>query len=254
MGNWKMYKCKDDSMDFIFKINEKVPNRKQVETIIFPPMILLDALTKIEGANLRIGAQNIFYKDEGSYTGETSPKSIADLGIRYALVGHSDRRILFGETDEIANLKISAALFHKIYPIVCLGETLEIKNKNQTEFFLNNQLGRILKNIQPIDLENIIFAYEPMWAIGTGQNLEPEVANQIIGFIRKKVSMLFSEELAQKIRIVYGGSVNNSNAESFLIQSEIDGILIGKNSLQINDFLFLTRIASLKYIQKKYLH
>ncbi|KND62630.1 triose-phosphate isomerase [Candidatus Phytoplasma phoenicium] len=254
MGNWKMYKHKDESMDFIFQINDKIPNRKKIETVIFPPMIFLDALTKIEGENLRIGAQNIFYHTEGPYTGETSPKNIADLGIKYALIGHSERRILFGETDDIINLKILSALSHHIYPVLCFGETLEVKEQYQTKVFLDHQLEKMMKNIPLDNIEKIILAYEPIWAIGTGKNVEPEIANDIIRNIRKKIASLFSHTVAQNIRIVYGGSVNVNNVEAFLQKPEIDGILAGKSSLQINDFLFFTKIASNKKIQDKYLY
>lgn len=254
MGNWKMHKQKDEAMEFIFQINDKVPNRKKIETVIFPPMIFLDALTKIEGKNLRIGTQNIFYQEAGPYTGETSPQNIADLGIKYALIGHSERRILFGETDEMINLKVLATLRHRIYPVLCFGETLEIKEQQQTKVFLDNQLEKMLKNISLDNMEKVILAYEPIWAIGTGKNMEPDLANYTIRHVRNKIACLFSNEIAKNIRIVYGGSVNINNVENLLQKPEIDGILVGKSSLKIDDFLFFTKIASNKNIQEKHLY
>ncbi|MDC9031852.1 triose-phosphate isomerase [Columbia Basin potato purple top phytoplasma] len=250
-GNWKMNKCKDSALNFIYQINNKVPDRKKVETIIFPQITLLDVLTQIEGKNLRIGAQNVFYKNEGSYTGEISPINIKSLGIKYSLIGHYERRKHFGETDYTANLKILALLNVNIYPIVCIGEDIFIKEKNETQKFLDNQLENIFKNIPYHLAEKIILAYEPCWAIGTTKYLKPEDANEIIKNIRKKISSLFSEELAQKIRIIYGGSINVNNIESILKQKEVDGVLIGKSSLNVENFLSCTKIG-LKIYNNKY--
>ncbi|MDV3167765.1 MAG: triose-phosphate isomerase [Candidatus Phytoplasma stylosanthis] len=249
-GNWKMNKYKEEALKFIYQINNKLPDRKIVETIIFPQTILLDVLTQIEGKNLRIGAQNIFYKNEGSYTGETSPLNLHFLGIKYSLIGHCERRKLFGETDKIVNLKLLALLKLNIYPIVCIGEDIVAKEENWTESFLDIQLKKIFLNVPKENINKIILAYEPFWAIGTGKSVQPEVANEIIFNIRKKISSLFSEEDAQKIRIIYGGSINTNNVEVFLRQKEIDGILAGNSSLNMEDFLFFTQVA-LKISQNK---
>ncbi|MBP3059259.1 triose-phosphate isomerase [Texas Phoenix palm phytoplasma] len=249
-GNWKMYKCKDEALEFIFKINNKVPDKNKVESVIFPQNTLLDSLVQIEGKNLRIGAQNIFYKDEGPYTGEISPKNIFSLGVKYVLLGHYERRKLFNETDEMINLKLLSVIPYNIYPVICIGENLKIKEKNETELFLNNQLEIILKNIDIVFLEKIIFAYEPVWSIGTGNILSCEKANKIIKKIRDKISLLFNEKVAQKVRIIYGGSIDIANVSSFLKQKEIDGILSGKSSLQVEEFLFFTELAE-KIFDKK---
>ncbi|MFR0367967.1 triose-phosphate isomerase [Candidatus Phytoplasma palmae] len=249
-GNWKMYKCKYEALEFVFKINDKVPDKKKVESVIFPQNTLLDSLTQIEGKNLRIGAQNVFYKDEGPYTGEISPKNIFSLGVKYVLLGHYERRKLFNETDKIINLKLLSVLPYNIYPVICLGENLKIKEQNKTEFFLNNQLEVILKNIDIAFLDKIIFAYEPFWSIGTNKILSCAEANQIIKKIRHKISLLFNDQIAKKVRIIYGGSVNVSNVVSFLQQTEIDGILSGKSSLTVEDFLFFTEVAE-KIFDKK---
>ncbi|WP_153369083.1 triose-phosphate isomerase [Candidatus Phytoplasma sacchari] len=244
-ANWKMNKCKDESLDFILKINNKVPDKKKIETIIFPQATLLDALIKVKGENLKIGAQNVFYMNEGAYTGEISPKNIKNLGIKYVIIGHSERRLHFGENDHIINLKLLSSLSNDIYPIVCIGEYIEeLKKKEKTKIFLNQQIENILQNINPIYIKNIILAYEPIWAIGKkDKKIDPKQINKIIKSIRNKISFLFDKMISEKIRIIYGGSVSIFNAEYFLIQKEIDGILIGKNSLDISNFLSFMEIA-----------
>jgi triosephosphate isomerase len=247
-GNWKLHKNKDESLNYIFQVNDKVPNKNEVETIIFPQITLLDVLTQIEGKNLRMGAQNVFYKNEGAFTGEISPKNIKSLGVKYVLIGHSERRILSQETDEIVNLKLLAVLEQQMRSIVCLGESLEVKEKNKTQTYLNSQLEKILQNVQINCLKDIIFAYEPIWAINTGKSATPEDANYNISQIRKKITSMYNEEAAQKVNIIYGGSINVSNVETFLKQKEINGVLAGNSSLQYENFLFFTKIAK-KFIQ-----
>lgn len=243
-GNWKMNKCKDEALNFIYQINNKVPDRKKVETIIFPQTILLDVLSQIEGKNLRIGAQNVFYKNSGSYTGENSPLSIHFLGIKYALVGHYDRRTLFNETDEIVNLKLKELLKLDIYSIVCIGTNVNSNEEKNDENLLYSQLEKIFFDVTENKIDKIILAYEPSNSIGTGESMNPIKANEIISKIREKISSLFSKEASKKIRIIYGGSTNKSNIEDFLKQKEIDGVLAGKSSLNIDDFLFFTQVAS----------
>ncbi|WP_323847638.1 MAG: triose-phosphate isomerase [Phytoplasma sp.] len=249
-GNWKMNKCKDSALNFIYQINNKMPDRKKVETIIFPQTTLLYTLTQIEGKNLRIGAQNIFHKNEGSYTGEVSPKNIYSLGIKYSLVGHCERRTLFGETETEVKLKLLALLNANIYPILCIGEDNVVKQANNRKIFLDNQLETLLKDIPHDSISKIILAYEPFWAIGTGKSLQPEEANGIIKNIRQKIASLFTQEIANQIRIIYGGSVNVDNIEIVLRQKEIDGVLIGNSSLQVENFLFFAKIGLQIYNSK----
>ncbi|WP_341266445.1 triose-phosphate isomerase [Candidatus Phytoplasma fraxini] len=251
-GNWKMNKCKDSALNFIYQINNKMPDRKKVETIIFPQTTLLYTLTQIEGKNLRIGAQNVFYKNEGAYTGEVSPKNIHSLGIKYSLVGHYERRTLFGETEQEVKLKLVALLNMNIYPILCIGEDNSVKQANKTQSFLDDQLTTILQDISHDCISKIILAYEPFWAIGSGKSLQPEEANEIIKNIRKKITSLFSQEIADQIRIIYGGSINMDNIEVILKQKEIDGVLIGNSSLQVENFLSFAEIG-LKIYNYKYL-
>ncbi|TVY12410.1 triose-phosphate isomerase [Candidatus Phytoplasma pini] len=245
-GNWKMYKCKDEALDFVFKINNMVPDKNIVDTVIFPQITLLDTLTKIEGENLRIGAQNVFYLEEGPYTGEISPLNLVSLGVKYVLLGHSERKKFFGETDEIVNLKLLSVLSYSIHPIICLGGDNESADKEKNKILLKNQLEKIFKNVNISLIKKIIFAYEPIWAIGTGINMFPQEANDIIKYIREQIAFKFSLEISQKIRIIYGGSINIKNIDSFLKQEEIDGILAGKSSLKVEDFLYFTKIATNK--------
>ncbi|WP_349402111.1 triosephosphate isomerase [Candidatus Phytoplasma solani] len=242
-GNWKMYKNKNEALEFIQKVNFKVPTPKEVETIIFAQSTLLDFLVQNQGPNLKIGAQNIFYKNEGAFTGEISPLNLISLGVKYVLLGHSERRIIFGETDQLVNLKLLKALQNNLSPILCLGETLETKEKNETKVFLEKQLTQSLKGVPQNSLEQIIIAYEPVWAIGTGKTATPEDANNIIQQIRNKIATLYSNQMAESVRILYGGSVSCDNIENILEQIAIDGVLVGKAALEVKDFLFFTQTA-----------
>ncbi|CCP88267.1 triose-phosphate isomerase [Candidatus Phytoplasma solani] len=242
--NWKMYKNKPEALNFIKKVNFFVPNPKEVETIIFAQSTLLDLLVQNQGNNLKIGAQNMFYEDEGAFTGEISPLNLRSFGINYVLLGHSERRSLFGETDQLVNLKLLKALQHNLTPILCLGETLETKENNKTQIFLEQQLTNTLKEVCSQALEKTIIAYEPVWAIGTGKTATPQDANFTIKQIRNKIATLYSPQTAEKVRILYGGSVSCDNVKSILEQSAIDGVLVGKAALQIENFLFFTQTAT----------
>lgn len=241
VGNWKMYKGKDEALEFIYNVNSKIPSYKEVETIICPQLTLLDSLVQISGYNLKICAQNMFYKTEGSFTGEVSPHNLKTIGVKYVLLGHKERRMLFNETDSIINLKVVSALKEGLIPIVCIGEYLKTDNIKQIELFLETQLKQCLKDISLHNASNIIIAYEPYWSVGT--DIIPKNIDVIIQFIRNKISQIFSFQIADYIRIIYGGSVNSSNIEHILKQKEVDGVLVGRFSLNVDDFLFLTHIA-----------
>ncbi|AGL90223.1 Triosephosphate isomerase [Candidatus Phytoplasma australiense] len=242
-GNWKMYKDKNEALEFIQKVNFSIPNSKEVETIIFAQSTLLDVLVQNQGPNLKIGAQNAFHESEGAFTGEISPLNLVSLGVKYVLLGHSERRVLFGETDQLVNLKLLKALQNNLSPVLCLGETLETKENNKTKEFLEKQLTQALKDVPQEDLEKILIAYEPVWAIGTGKTASPQEANQTIKQIREKVTNLYSAQVVQSLKILYGGSVSSNNVEAILEQNEIDGVLVGKASLETKDFLNFTQAA-----------
>ncbi|CDR30366.1 Triosephosphate isomerase [Acholeplasma oculi] len=245
-ANWKMYKTKDEALEFIFAVNGNVPERSQVESIICAPAILLNLLVKREGEHLRIGAQNMHYADEGAFTGENSPAQVKTAGADYILIGHSERRSYFGETDKDVNLKMQAAFKYDLTPILCVGEQLADRESHQTKHVLDAQLEKAFDKIDASKAVKTIIAYEPVWAIGTGKTATPEMANDTIKEVRAKVADLYGSEIAQSVRILYGGSVKPNNIHELLKESDIDGALIGGAALESNNFLVFTDAASKK--------
>jgi triosephosphate isomerase len=235
-GNWKMYKTRDEALEFIFAVNKKMPPRTQVETVICAPAPLLRSLVKRQGDYLRIGAQNMNEADEGAFTGEISAKLLEELNVLYVIIGHSERRAYYNETDEAINKKIKQALKYDITPILCVGESLEARQSGQTENVVFNQVDADLKGLSAEELEKAIIAYEPIWAIGTGVQATNEEANTTIKAIRLHIQEKFVET-ASKIRILYGGSVKPETIEGLMQESDIDGALIGGASLNANGYI-----------------
>jgi triosephosphate isomerase (TIM) len=221
----------------------KFPDKDVVESVICAPAIFLKDLVKREGENLRIGAQNMHYAEEGAYTGEISAAMLKSYGVDYVIVGHSERRAYFNETDETVNLKLISAVNLDITPIVCVGESLEIREAGTTNQVVRKQIEKAYLNVSAQDALKTVVAYEPIWAIGTGVTATPEQANETIVAIRQVLKKLYSEEISEQIRILYGGSVNTKNVESLLSMSDIDGALVGGASLDANSFLTLVRAA-----------
>lgn len=242
-GNWKMYKTRGEAINFFLQVADKVPSQDEVDTVVCAQAPVLRDLVKRQGDNLRIGAQNVHYKDCGAFTGEVSAVLLNELGVTYVVIGHSERRAMFNETDETVNLKIKQALAYGLKPIVCVGESLEIREAGTTNAFVSAQVEKALEGISETDLDEIVFAYEPIWAIGTGKTATPEIAEDTCKEIRNVVKRLYSEEVANKLRIQYGGSVNPSNVEELLKQEDIDGALIGGASLDPDKFLFMVNAA-----------
>lgn len=243
-ANWKMYKTKDEALAFVFTVNQKIPTKEEVESIVFAPSILLNLLVKREGEELRIGAQNMHYADEGAYTGENSPLQVKTAGAEYILIGHSERRRYYNETDEDVNLKLHAALRHGLIPVVCVGESLDVRNSKGTKSYIQNQIDKALEHVDQRYISRIIFAYEPLWAIGTGKTATPVQANKEARHIREKIAALYNKDVAEEIRVLYGGSVTTSNIESLLKETYIDGALIGGAALDPVNFIEFTQIAS----------
>ena len=241
-GNWKMYKVKDDALEFIYRVNLDVPSKDAVDTVICAPAIYLRDLVKREGENLRIGAQNMHYLEEGAYTGEISPNMIKTVGVTYVILGHSERRAYYNETDETVNLKVKAAIAHQLIPIVCVGESLEIREAGTTDAVVREQVIKAYKDVSKEDALKTVVAYEPIWAIGTGKTATPTQANDKIKAIRGVLRELYNDA-ADEIRILYGGSVNVKNVEALLSESDIDGALVGGASLDPEAFLFLANAA-----------
>lgn len=242
-GNWKMFKSRDEALKFVYSVNQAVPSIKKVESVICAPFVFLRCLVKRQGDNLRIGAQNMHYANEGAYTGEISGSMLTCIDVSYVIIGHSERRAYFNETDEAVNKKLNAAFKHKLTPILCIGELLEEREKGQTEEIITRQLTLDLVGIDRENIKKLIIAYEPIWAIGTGKTATPEMAEEACGFIRKKIAEMYDFETADAIRIQYGGSVKVSNIDDLMKQPNIDGALIGGASLIAEDFVEMVKSA-----------
>ena len=235
-GNWKMNMLPADAAALV---KDLVPLVKDAacDVVICPPYIDLPAVgALVANTNIGLGAQNIHWEEKGAYTGEISPNMLTALGVSYAIIGHSERRTYFGETDAGVNKRAKAALSHGITPIVCVGETLEQREAGITAAFVSGQTVAAFKDVAKEDAEKYIIAYEPIWAIGTGKTATGEEANETIGVIRAAIAELYGDETAQKVRILYGGSMNPKNAAALMAMPEIDGGLIGGASLKAVDF------------------
>lgn len=235
-GNWKMNKNPMEAVQFISSIKNNI-NTSECDVVLCVPSIdLVSVLECVKGTNIEIGAQNIYFGDQGAYTGEISAKMIKDVGVKYVIIGHSERRQLFNETDEMINKKIIKALEYGIIPIVCVGETLPQRENNVTIEFVRMQVKNALVNISSEDAQKIIIAYEPIWAIGTGKTATSQQAQEVCYEIRNVISQIYDQETADKIRIQYGGSVNSKNANELFNMPDIDGGLVGGASLK-EDFV-----------------
>lgn len=235
-GNWKMNKTWDEALEFVYKVSSKMPLETRVETVIGAPSPLLRGLVKRQGDHLKIAAQTMHESDSGAYTGEISAPLLESINVSYVILGHSERRAYYNETDESVNLKTIQALKYDLTPIVCIGESLEVRENNQTMEFVAPQVEKGLKDIKEEDLKKVILAYEPIWAIGTGKSATNEMANDTIKQIREHVRKL-KGDVADDIRILYGGSVKPATIEGLMSESDIDGALIGGASLDANDYI-----------------
>lgn len=242
-GNWKMYKTRDEALSFIYEVAKAIPDRNLVETIICAPSIMLRDLVKREDEHLRIGAQNMSQHEEGAFTGEISARMLTSYGVEYVVIGHSERREYFQEDDALIHLKTKQALKHEITPIVCVGESLEIRESHQTNAFVKKQILHAYKGLSTEEALKTIIAYEPIWAIGTGKTATKEQANETIRYIRETIIELFDVMTGEGIRILYGGSVKPSNIDELLAMSDIDGALIGGASLDPQSFIQLAEAA-----------
>lgn len=236
-GNWKMNKTIKEGLEFIEEIKGKTD--KEVEVLICSPFTLLSDLKRAtEGTNIKIGAQNMHFEESGAFTGEVSPLNLVELGVDYVIIGHSERREYYNETDEACNKKVLKAIEVGINPILCCGETLEERESNKTMEKVAHQIVEGLKNVDKKDLHKVAIAYEPIWAIGTGKTATADQANEVISYIRGVIKENFGE-VSDKVRIQYGGSVKPSNVAEIMSKSDIDGALVGGASLKSEDFLGL---------------
>lgn len=239
-GNWKMNKVLSEANHFIEEIAEEIEDNDKVEAVVCSPFPFLASLVeKTKGTNVKVGAQNMHFEEDGAFTGEVSPVMLKDLGVTHVIIGHSERREMFGETDELVNKKTHAAFAHDLTPIVCVGESLEEREAGETMEIVETQVKEAIEGLTADQVASMIIAYEPIWAIGTGKTASSEDANEVCTNIRKLIADLHSEEVAEKIIIQYGGSVNPENVSDLLSQSDIDGGLVGGASLEAESFLKL---------------
>ncbi|MFC1851378.1 triose-phosphate isomerase [candidate division CSSED10-310 bacterium] len=244
-ANWKMHKKIDEGLSFITGLKEKYPRTHPVEVVICAPFTMLFALAeKALGSGISIGAQNLYWEKKGAYTGETSGQMIVDAGCEYVIIGHSERRQYFHETNVEVNKKIKAAHAERLNVIFCIGESLTEREAGQTFTVVQKQLIEGLEGISEDALESITLAYEPIWAIGTGVTATPEQAGEVHTFIRKLIREQFSDPAAEKMRILYGGSVKPGNVDQLMALDDIDGGLVGGASLELSSFLQLINFKS----------
>ena len=235
-GNWKMHKTIAEAVEFVNDIKDKV-NNTDVEAVICAPFTLLKDLKEAtKGTNIKIGAQNMHYAEQGAFTGEISAPMLKELNIDYVVLGHSERRQYFNETNETVNKKVIKALEEGIDPILCVGETLEEREASETKNVCKEQTEKALVGVSAEDMKKVVIAYEPVWAIGTGKTATAEDANDVIAYIREVVKGLYGEEISEEVRIQYGGSVKPSNVAEIMNQSDIDGALVGGASLLSSDY------------------
>ena len=235
-GNWKMNMLPDETIKFIDEIAPLVKDTENEVILCVPYTDLFYALLTAQNTNIKIGAQNMHWEEKGAFTGEVSGKMLKAIGVKYVIIGHSERRQYFAETDESVNKKIKAAFENNLNPIVCVGETLEQREEVKTEEIITNQTRLALEGLTNEQVKNTIIAYEPIWAIGTGKTATSEDANNSIKAIRKEIEKNYGKEVAEEVIIQYGGSVKSQNAKELFTTSDIDGGLVGGASLKVEEF------------------
>lgn len=235
-GNWKMHMTPSEAVKLV---NELIPLVKDAvaEVVVIPPFVDLTEVKKaIEGTNIELGAQDMYWEEKGAFTGEVSPLMLKEIGVKYVVIGHSERRQYFGETDESVNKKVLSALSHGLNPIVCVGESLAQREAGQAFDIVKNQTKLALQGVSKNDVIKVVIAYEPIWAIGTGKTATSRDANDVIKVIRDTIAEIYDRETAENVRIQYGGSVKPGNAHELMAESDIDGALVGGASLVASDF------------------
>lgn len=235
-GNWKMNKTPEEAAAMVKELAPLVKD-SNVEVVICAPYVALQAVKEAAaGTNIKVGAQNMHWEESGAYTGEVSPTMLNAIGMEYVIIGHSERREYFAETNETVNKKVHSAFAHNLIPIVCVGETLEQREEGVTRSLVEGQIRAALKGLSVENVKACVIAYEPIWAIGTGKTATSEDANEVIGYIRNTVAEVAGQEAADAIRIQYGGSMKPDNASELMAMPEIDGGLVGGASLKADDF------------------
>jgi triosephosphate isomerase (TIM) len=236
-GNWKMFKTRSEAQSMVLELRQLAQGSEEVEVVVCPPFTALPAVSQVlEGTKIRLGAQNVHWEDEGAFTGEISAGMLLDCACKYVIIGHSERRQYFHETDEVINRKLKKVLGTELRPILCVGEMLEEREAGRVEEVVLGQLEGDLAGLTAESVSRIIIAYEPVWAIGTGRTATPEIAQEVHSMIRRWLAGRYGEELAAGIRILYGGSVKPDNTADLMAQADIDGALVGGASLTAGSF------------------
>lgn len=230
-GNWKMNKTVDEAVALVEQLKQ-VANSSEVDVVVCPPYVCIPAVVEaVKGSNIEVGAQNMHFEESGAFTGEVAPSMLTSLGVKYVIIGHSERRQYFAETDETVNKKVIKAIEHNLVPILCVGETLEQREQGITVDLVRLQTKIALKDVKEEDAKKVVIAYEPIWAIGTGRTATSEQAEEVCCAIRKVIAEIYNQEVADAVRIQYGGSVNGGNANELFNMGNIDGGLVGGASL-----------------------
>ena len=246
-GNWKMNKTVGEACDLVRELKAAISGvTGKVEVAVAPPFTALHAvLRELEGSSIRLAAQNLYWEEKGAFTGEVSPLMLKEVGCHYVIIGHSERRQFFGETDETVNRRIKAALPQGLKVILCIGETLKEREEGKTFLVIERQMEGGLKGLGDKEMGNMVIAYEPVWAIGTGKTATPEQAEKMHRFIREKLGKLYSRKVSEEIRIQYGGSVTPENIKGLMNQPNIDGALVGGASLKVESFSKIVRFKEM---------
>lgn len=245
-GNWKMNTDSQSAVELAKAVAAGSVDiaGKAVDVAVIPPFVYLQSVGQaVAGSGVALGSQDVYIEAEGAFTGEISTSMLKDVGCEYVLCGHSERRHVIGETDELVNKKLSTALAAGLLPIFCVGELIEQRQGDKTEQVVTEQIKKGLAGVSAEDMEKVTLAYEPVWAIGTGLTATPDQAQQVHAFIRKLISELYSEQLAEKTRIQYGGSAKPGNAAELMGQPDVDGLLVGGASLKAEDFIGIINAA-----------
>ncbi len=241
-GNWKMHKTIAEGVEFVNELKKQLQDRPERGVLICVPATMLHAVAEAaKGSAIMVGSEDMYFEDKGAFTGEISPLMVKDAGATVTLVGHSERRVIFGETDFVVNKKIKAALAHGILPVLCVGESLEEREAGKLELVLSTQIKGAFEGISAADASRIVIAYEPVWAIGTGKTASPQDADDAHGMARMIVSSIYGSDLADNMAILYGGSVKADNVDELMAMENINGALVGGASLEVESF---TRIAN----------
>jgi len=244
-GNWKMNKNSAESIKLVSELREMVSDVSDVEIVVAPPFTALGSVeATIKDSNIFLSAQNTFWQEIGAFTGEISPSMLKDVGCQYTIIGHSERRQYFAETNETVNKRLQAALKASLTPIVCIGETLEEREAGKTLAVIEQQVREGLNGLSSEEMEKVVIAYEPVWAIGTGKTATPDQAQEVHKFIRDQIAQIFGEGVAENIRVLYGGSVKPDNIDQLMAQKDIDGALVGGASLKAESFARIVKFKT----------